>query len=267
MNDVEREAVLFIHSTGTGPALWSGVPESAVGRRRMLLPANIGYPPSAPIERGKRVTVMDDAAKVVEAVPADAERIHVVAHSYGGLIALHTMAALRERVASVFLFEPVLFGALARLTKAGGGSKEEEEAALQAQSLGSLDWFLHDEEKGGRDEWLETFVDYWNRPGSWSKMPEPMREQSLVLGWKMFQEVRACFFDETSFEDWRIAAPATIVSGDRSPVASRAMARALARGRENVAFVELPGVGHMAPLTHSAVVHAELALHMKRVAS
>ena len=106
---------------------------------------------------------------------------------------------LRERVASVFLFEPVLFGALARLSDAGGGSKEDEQAALQAQSFIAHPWFLHDEERGGRDEWLEMFVDYWNRPGAWSRMPEPMQEQSRLLGWKMFQEVRACFFDETSF--------------------------------------------------------------------
>ena len=26
------------------------------------------------------------------------------------------------------------------------------------------------------------FIDYWNRPGSWSRMPEALREMSLALG-------------------------------------------------------------------------------------
>jgi pimeloyl-ACP methyl ester carboxylesterase len=266
MNDVEREAVLFIHSTGTGPGLWSSVPETAVSGRRMLLPANVGYPPNPLLGRDRRVSVADDVAKVVEAVPPDADRVHVVAHSYGALVALHAMAALGGRLASLFLFEPVLFGALARSTAPDGGSSDEAEAAAQARSFMAHPWFLHDEEKGGRIEWLEMFVDYWNRPGSWSKMPDAAREHSLSLGWKMFQEVRACFFDERSFDDWHMTVPTTIISGDRSPVASRIMARALSRGRDNVTFVEVSGVSHMAPLTHPTAVHAELARHMMRLA-
>src|SRR5689334_10774793 len=108
------EAVLFVHSTGTGPALWAGVPPEAVGRRRILLPANLGYPPNEPVARGTTVTAKDDAVHVLEHVPHDVARIHLVAHSYGALVALHTMAALGERLASAFFVEPVLFGALAK---------------------------------------------------------------------------------------------------------------------------------------------------------
>ena len=253
------EAVLFIHSTGTGPFLWAGVPDAAIGGREKLLPANLGYPPNEPIERGRTVTAEDDAAEVVKAVPGALTRVHLVAHSYGALVALHAVPALAGRLASVFLYEPVLFGALAASRDA------DPEAVAQARAFGAHRWFLHDVEKGGRAEWLEMFIDYWNRPGSWSKMPDPMRELSLALGWKMFQEVRACFFDATSFESWKVGVPTTVAFGDRTTVASRAMSRSFARDRPNVSLVEVAGIGHMAPLTHAAKVHEEVARHFARL--
>ena len=255
----QDEAVLFIHSTGTGPFLWAGVPDAALGGREKLLPANLGYPPNAPVERGRTVVAQDDAAEVVKAVPQATTRVHLVAHSYGALVALHAVPALAGRLVSVFLYEPVLFGALA------ASSDADPEAVAQARSFGAHPWFLHDVDKGGRAEWLEMFIDYWNRPGSWSKMPDPMRELSLALGWKMFQEVRACFFDETPFDGLRLSAPSTIAFGDRTTRASRAMSRALARSQPGARLVELSGINHMAPLTQPARVHEELARHMSSI--
>ncbi len=255
--EAAREVVVFVHSTGTGPFLWAGVPDAAIGGREKILPANLGYPPNPLIERGHEVTPADDAAEVLRAVP-DGARVHLVAHSYGGLVALLAIREIADRVASVFLFEPVLFGALA------AASDVDREASEEARSFASHPWFLRDPEKGGRSEWLEAFIDYWNRPGSWSRMPDQMRELSLMLGWKMFLEVRAIFRDETPFDAWALPGPTTIAVGGRTTASSRAMSRRLARGRANVTLVDVPGVGHMAPLTHATQVHEELARHMAR---
>jgi pimeloyl-ACP methyl ester carboxylesterase len=253
------ELVLFVHSTGTGPFLWTGVPNAAIGGRTRLHPSNVGYPPNALIERGHTVTVLDDVAEILKAVPPGDARVHLVAHSYGGLVALHAIRELGARVASTFFFEPVAFGALVQAREI------ERAAAEQARMFETHPWFLHDMEKGGRVEWQEMFIDYWNRPGSWSKMPESMRELSLSLGWKMFQEVRSVFFERTPFGAWNLPGPTTIAIGERTTPASRAMSRALAHERSNVSLVELPGVGHMAPLTHAAKVHDEIARHFSRI--
>lgn len=251
------DVALFVHSTGTGPMLWGGVRPELVGGLRPITPANLGYPPNPAVARGTVVTAEDDAAEVLRAVPADG-RVHLVGHSYGGAVALLVAEVLGPRVASLFLYEPVLFGALRR----DGG---QPDAAAEAQSFTEHPWFLTDDERGGTDAWLEIFVDYWNRKGSWSRMPAPMREHSLASGWKMYQEVRACFRDARPFDRWRFEAEATIAMGARSPAASRAMARGLARDRKNATLVEIPDVGHMAPLTNPAPVHAELRRHFERV--
>lgn len=252
------ELVLFLHSTGTGPMLWAGVPDAAIGSRPRLLPANIGYPPEPPLPRGSVVTAADDAAHILAAVPATAERIHIVAHSYGALVALHAVRALGGRVASLFMYEPVVFGGLV-------GARDADPAAVeQARSFAAHPWFLTDTERGGRAEWMEMFVDYWNRPGSWSRMPASLRENTLAVGWKMFQEVRACFIDETPLDAWQVPAATTVGVGERTTVASRAMSRTFASTRPNVTLVELAGAGHMAPLMTRAV-HDEIACHFERL--
>jgi pimeloyl-ACP methyl ester carboxylesterase len=250
-----KEAVVFIHSTGVGPFLWSGTPESAVGGRRRLFPANLGYAPNPEIPRGTRVTAEDETRHLLAQIPADAEKVHLVAHSYGGLVGLHLVEALGERAASAFLFEPVLFGALR------SDASSDPAAVAEAKTFAAHPTFVFDEELAGREPWLEMFVDYWNRPGSWKKIPAPMRELSLAAGWKMFQEVRACFEADRPFDDWKLTIPTTIVRGERSTPAARAMALALARSRPNVTLVEMPGAPHMAPLTQPAKVHEEIARH------
>jgi pimeloyl-ACP methyl ester carboxylesterase len=122
--DAKNEAVLFIHSTGTGPSLWAGVPDAAMGGRQKLLPANVGYAPGELVERGRRVTAADDAAQVLRAISPDIARVHVVAHSYGALVALHAIPAIADRLVSVFFYEPVVFGAVAR-------SPDPDPAALE----------------------------------------------------------------------------------------------------------------------------------------
>lgn len=255
------ETVLFIHSTGVGPFLWSGVPDAAVGGREKLFPANLGYAPHPELPRGTRVTAEDETKHLLAQIPADAEKVHIVAHSYGGLIGLHLVEALGARAASAFLFEPVIFGALRH------DERSDPAAVAEAVAFAEDAKFVLDEELGGREAWLEKFVDYWNRPGSWKKMPEPMRALSLAAGWKMFQEVRACFLADRPFDDWRLPIPTTIVRGERSTPAARAMAVALARSRPNVTLVDMPGLPHMAPLTQPAKVHEEITRHFAGLCS
>src|SRR5262245_53584701 len=133
----EREVVLFVHSTGTGPFLWAGVPDAAIGSRPKLLPSNIGYPPEPIVERGRPITAEDDAVHIVKFLPADA-RIHVVAHSYGALVALHAIPAFADRLASVFFFEPIVFGGLTKANDADPAAVE------QARKFASHPWFLTD---------------------------------------------------------------------------------------------------------------------------
>jgi pimeloyl-ACP methyl ester carboxylesterase len=250
--------VLFIHSTGTLPAMWEAVPAEALRGAAALKPANLGYPPNAPLARGTPVSVDDDVRHLAAQLPS-AGAVHVVAHSYGGLIALRLAPLIGARLASVLLFEPVLFGALTRSTHA------DPAVVAEAHAFDAHDWFLTDEARGGSDEWLEIFIDYWNRPGSWARMPEPMKAFTRSVGWKMFEEVRAVFRDGSRFDDHRISAPLTLLEAARSPRASRAMIDELARVNPHATVVDLADTGHLAPLTHPSIFARAVVDHLARV--
>lgn len=250
---------VFIHSTGTGPFLWECVPSEVLGEMPKITPPNIGYPPAAPLARGTKATAADDARAVLGHIPDGATSIHLYAHSYGGLVALELLPVLGERVASLFLYEPVLFGALRRETDAAPA------ALAEARYFEENAWFVDDETRAGSEEWLTAFIDYWNQPGAFQRMPEPMQKHSRALGWKMFQEVRACFYEATSFDRYRLPAHTTLARGDRSPHASRAMVDALAKRNAHARVVDLPKTGHMALLTHPSLVAEAMVAHAAAV--
>ncbi len=257
---MSREHVLCIHSTGTTSSLWAPAVEAAKLSQRALFAANLGYPPAPLVQRGTEVTALDDARQVISQVPDDGARVHVVAHSYGGLVALHVLDLLGPRVASLFIYEPVVF----RLMVSSTGV--DAEALAQGNAFMNEDsWFLRDSQRGGGEEWLERFIDYWNRPGSWQRMPEPLRAATRAVGWKMFQEVRACFYDERQLAGLSREVPATIALGTDTTRASLAMSRTLAASA-GVRLVELPGLSHMAPLTKPGPVGEALAAHLHQVA-
>lgn len=238
------DILLMIHSTGTSPAMWKNLVKGLKLPWRVVTPTHLGYPPNPLLAKGTPFHWSADLQQVMAAIPADAEGVHLVAHSYGGQIALHAALALGERVRSLWLYEPVLFGALHQI-------RDTVAAPLQAEiaSLFDPEWFLHDHEKGGGPEWQQVFIDYWNRPGAWAAMPEPLQEMTLAVGWKMFQEVRGTCLDPLPFEHYRIAAPMTLLYGSLSPGAPKEMVHQLQGVNPQARIEVMEGLGHMAPLT------------------
>ncbi|HRI63264.1 MAG TPA: alpha/beta hydrolase [Polyangium sp.] len=255
-----KETVLFIHSVGTSRQLWAGVSSESIGGREAICPANIGYPPQALVPRGQTVTAADEAAHLLRSLTNESDPVHIVAHSYGATVALVLAEhpEFRKRLASMVLAEPVLFGSLIADHDGSIGAAEPATVA-SAREFAKNPVFSKDE-TGGGPEWLEVFIDYWNRPGTWLRMPQASKQETLAIGWKMYQEVKACFAADKPFRDYVLDVPTTLVMGARTTVHSRAMTQSLARTHA-VRLVELAGVSHMAPLTHPAMLQSVIAEH------
>lgn len=249
-----RPLTVFLHSTGTTSALFARVPDAALlPDTERSHPGNLGYPPNMPVPRGSPCGLAADVSAHAHALRDAGDRpIHLVAHSYGATVAL---ALAREiPIASLCLFEPVLFGALAV-------DIDEADAAAEATSFLADPAFLHDDATGGDEAWLRRFIDYWNRPGAFDAMPRQLRAGQVALGWKMYQEVRSVFFDVPG---WPVVAPTTALTlawGEQTTRGAAAMIRAMARRHPHARTHAMPDAGHMAPLTHPASAHAAIAAH------
>jgi pimeloyl-ACP methyl ester carboxylesterase len=252
------DVVAFLHSTGTNPGMWARL-TPLVREVPVLAPANLGYPPNPPLPRGQTVTVQDDVAHFIVSLPPGTTGVHVVAHSYGGFVGLNLLHDARVRVRSLWLYEPVLYGALAHSpdTQASGEARLGDIFSARPEFL--------DPTLGGQDAWLRFFIDFWNRPGAFDGMPEAQREATRQVGWKMFEEVRGTSTDPRPFSAYRTDAPMTLVYGSTTHESTPAMVRALARVNPQAEVEAIEGAGHMAPATRPRLVEASLQKHLARV--
>ncbi|HEX2011304.1 MAG TPA: alpha/beta hydrolase, partial [Roseateles sp.] len=137
--------LLCLHSSGASGGQWRTAAEHLHTRRRVLTVdllghgRSAGWPPQAP----------DSLAIEADAVwntVGDVE-LDLVGHSYGGAVALQMALERPERVRSLCLYEPVLFGLLRRYEPWGeawqeisalAGRLERLLAARQPEAAGAM---------------------------------------------------------------------------------------------------------------------------------
>jgi len=98
------------------------------------------------------------------------------------------------------------------------------------------------------------FVDHWSGPGAWDSIGRRGRAMVTSLVPKLRLEMSATRSDTTKLA-WLADSPppTTILVGEKTLVAPRAVARQLAPVLQAKTLI-VPGAAHMIPLTHAAAV-------------
>jgi len=247
-----NQRVLLVHSGGFSSRQWRKLAESLAPEYRVDAPDLLGYGTSEPWRPGAPFHFRDDLARLVAQFADDADPLHVVGHSYGGFLALQLALARPQAVRSLALFEPVAFGVLDRI---------DDAEALRALPQVGQGYPL---DRPGADEaWLLEFVDWWNGEGAWQALPEETRASFREVAWKLSREVASLVADRTDRASYgTIAVPTLLLGGDRSPPTEQRVLAALAAALPHASLQILPGVGHMGPITHPAVVNAAIRAHL-----
>jgi pimeloyl-ACP methyl ester carboxylesterase len=250
------ETAVFIHSTGMGPFMWkrlmAGLPEGMGA----VAPVNRGYAPDDLWARGQAFDIGQDLAHVRSQIPLDATGLHLVAHSYGGLLAMTLALDPALPVKSIWLYEPVLFGSMKLMV-----DELAEPAATEVRELYASNAILGNEAEGGNDTWLQHFIDYWSQPGAWAASPDKVKQASRAVGWKMYKEVNAQAMLFRPVADYQFKVPLTLVHGDQSPAPAGEMVRQLARINPHAVVNTLSDLGHMSVVTQSDQVLPSLQAH------
>ncbi len=245
---------LLLHSGGLSSRQWRVLASQLQANHRVLNPDLIGYGGSGPLAPGAGFHFRDDLDALEELLAPIAEPVHLVGHSYGGLLALQLALRAPQRVRSLALYEPVAFGIL-------HGSSDQTEARLIAEESRAMEALADDRDgQGGGEAWMERFVDWWQGAGVWRSLPEGSRAAFLSAGRKTFLEVQSLLADRTPPAAYAaLAAPALILAGGRSPEVERMVCRKLAAALPRGRLELLAGAGHMGPLTHLAEVNSKIA--------
>src|SRR5215510_13766801 len=208
--------VLLLHGSASSSAMWTPVINALKARFRLIAPDLIGYgrTDAWPEEHEFR---LDDEPRLIEPLIAHQPGgVHVVAHSYGGVVALGLARAGRVGIRSLTLIEPVAFH-IAR-------SDPQAWAEVERFSGGFGDRMA----AGDVEAAMRHFVDYWSSAGTWEAMDEGTRANMRRAAPKIMHEFDAASADPLVDTLRGVAFPVRLIAGDKSPLPVRRIAALIA---------------------------------------
>lgn len=181
--------------------------------------------------------------------------VDLIGHSGGAVAALQIAMSMPEQVRSLTLIEPVLFAA------AAGGREHDAFVAAMAPYKAALD-------AGDCAGAAEVFTGLWGTGTPWAALDDKSRAYMadrihlIAAGMPALADDNFGILDAGELES--LALPVMIIIGAESPPVIRAIAEALATRLPDVGLAEVPGAGHMLPITHAAQVAGLVDLNLTR---
>ncbi len=249
--------VVCVHSSASSSGQWRSLMDALSDRYRVVAMDLYGYGKS-PAWPGTRELLLEDEVALMAPILKDADKFHLIGHSYGGLIALKLALDDPARIASLTLYEPTCFFLL---------FVNESTNRAGREILAIRDETSHLVDIGDLDLAAKRFFDYWMGPGAWRKTPETSRLSIAKRMKKVRLEWQTAF--DKPLSSARISAlpmPVLLLTGEKSTAAARGVVRVLHSLLPHAKVVKLPGLGHMGPVTHPDKVNEAIAVfldHMK----
>ena len=255
--DRPRASVVALHcSLGSGRQ-WSRLAAELGASHQIVTPDLSGYgddPGSHCLP-----TTLAQEVEFISGRLAEADGpIHLVGHSYGGAVAFRiaTASPFATRVRSLTLIEPVLPTLL---------RDDLQDRRLYSRFICVANEVSLDIWKGSVMEAIDKFTEFWNGSGT----PEPL---SAATRLRMIERADKLAFDFTAaFAEDNVAAaaadlriPTLVMSGGLSPYLTQRITARLASLIDGVTSRHLPGAGHMLPISHAAIVNADIIRHIAR---
>lgn len=221
----------------------------------VLAPDFFGYGGSPQSPNGLDFRYAEDVEQVVHLLDELARPAILLGHSYGGFIALKAALQRPHLVPTLCLYEPVMWGGLASFR---GVPIEDVVKQFDPRLL------LLDKSKAETEDYLSTFVDYWNGNGSWDAMTEIQRKPMFAGAVKIAAEVYEVVTDKTPHTEYgALSQPVHILHGTTSPREVLAMKDILVNTLPQASTACIPG-GHMNPLRNPLPVNAHFALFLQK---
>ena len=259
-----RDLAIALHCSGSSARQWRALVEALEPACRVLAVDLHGHGVQGPWPAERSMTLADEAA-LIEPLLAQAShlagrgaRVHLVGHSYGGAVALKVASQHPQRLASVAVFEPVLFGLLREDPASAAESR-------QAQELGrTMQLSLAD---GHAARAAQYFVDYWSGPGTWTRLPEARRASMAAHVPAVAAQFTALFTEPVlsaaSGALGRIKAPMLVLTGEYTVASTQRIGQRLRTLMPSAQHETLAGLGHMGPLTHTHTVNERFVSHVR----
>ncbi|MBV8650626.1 MAG: alpha/beta hydrolase [Alphaproteobacteria bacterium] len=253
------QAAVLLHGSAGAKSQWTRLARLLEDRFQVFAPDLLGHGGTEPWRGLSPLSLGDEAMVIAALVRHVGQRVHLVGHSYGGAVALHFAQSYPELLHSLVLIEPVAF----HLLHFAGEKRARLLAAIESVATPLAEAANDHEGDETRRRAMARFVDFWNGKGSWAAMSEERRLATEAKARAVAAHFAATLGDRTSPTSYgRIATPALVIYGAKTPEPTRIIAESLVGLLPNARAFRVDGAGHMAPLTHAEIVNNAVAGHL-----
>ena len=253
--------LLFVHCSSASHKEWKQIGRRFQEQHRTLMPDLLGYGASEEWGTPAREASGLEDTEVLDAILERAGGpVHVIAHSYGGAVALQQALAEFQRPAprikSLFLIEPVSFHVL----RTGGRMTDWAGIDRRAGKVVQL------AKEGKINKAADIYMSYWLGWLKWRLSPARFRQEVRRTLPKVAYEFSNMYVYDQTPEDYAVIdCPVTLVCGGKTTPEARAIVQVLGQTLSQARVESLAGAGHMSPFTHPEPVCRLIRDHLDRV--
>ena len=237
----QGQPIVFIHGSFANTSTWKQMVSSLSDRYRCICikqPGHGGAPAPDDWDNPTVETEVDIVVSVLQHLKLDP--IHLVAHSFGGVVAVAVALSGKVPLRAMTLFEPVLTGVL--------------EVSGRNTEAGAVDRFCNDYRTAIADG--ETYacrrvIDFWGGEGQFDQMPEFIKEAMDPLTdynarhWDLCQNT---VYTLERYQDFSV--PTQLVCGDQSSPIVRSISKSLAENLGTGKMDIISGASHFLVTSH-----------------
>lgn len=197
--------ILFVPGSFSTPAAWQSIQKHLPQRYRFLGTSLCGYG-----ETTETRTLCDNSInheiEILSQITASIQKpVHLVGHSFGGLVCFAAILMGKLKVKSLTTFEANPITLL------------EEKNVLQFRKTRKVSEKFERQYFLGEKDAVKTIIDFWGGRGSFSSMPKVVQEYCRSTGFANVLDWRTALSFKTSsddFKNWKI--PCLIVRGEHA---------------------------------------------------
>ena len=250
-----QTVVLVPGSCSTGAA-WRPVIAAWDGQFRTVTTSLLGYGGTAERRTASDCSIAHEAEALESVVRRAGGRVHLVGHSFGGLVAL--AVALRNRVPLASL--SILEAPAAEVLREAG--EEQHYRAFRQMTEVYFGTF-----ENGDAQAISTMIDFYGGPGTFASWPPRVRAYAVettpvnILDW-----ASAFGFPLVAEALATVRLPVLILRGGASHPAVQRANELLCELLRGATAEAIEGAAHFMIATHASEVAQSIALHLRRVA-